>query len=1049
MSTYDELVNKLQEIFQIDRPDLDFGVYRILNARAKEIGQYLQNDLKAKVKSSLSTASDANREHLQQELADAVRTAESLDMPADSVPKVKDLKARLASMSGDTSEHEHAVFSHLLTFFARYYDKGDFISQRRYKGDTYAIPYAGEEVMLHWANKDQYYTKSSENFSNYSFALSDGRKVHFHLVSADTAKDNRKDNGQERRFVLCEARTSTRTDDDGSEIETDLKPVVSMDQELLLHFEYKAMPKSKQEELNGKAVDAILADPIVKSKWLDLARREPTDKQPNRTLLAKHFSNYTEKNSSDYFIHKDLGGFLRRELDFYIKNEVMHLDDLQNAQAITDIEKNLRQIQCIRSIGLDLIDFLAQLENFQKKLWLKKKFVVATHYCITLDRIPQDLYADIAANPRQWEQWKGLGMIAEAKAGELELHGNVGTVEYLQGYPFLMVDTALYTLDFKAKLLAGMDNLDDQCDGLLIHGDNFQALNLLQERYREQVKCVYIDPPYNTSASEIIYKNSYKHSSWLSFIYNTLILSKTTMNRENGTICGTIDDVEYKNFGLLFELVFGEVTGSVSIRIKPSGRPIPNGFAISHEYALFAKSNISYPIARLNHSEEQIARYRETDEKGPFFWEMFRKAGSNSNRSNRPTMYYPFCYDKNSQKIRILSMEYSEITGDYQLLEQPRVDEILVYPKKDDGTDGCWYFGLDRARLLVNEFKAIEQTDGSRWIYYRRRPNDGIQPTTVWFDSKYSATEHGTALLKNLFGEQEVFSYPKSIHAVVDCLTVSGLEESSNGLTLDYFAGSGTTGHAVINLNRQDQGKRKYILVEQGEYFDTVTKPRIQKVVYSDQWKEGKASTHQNGISHAFKVIQLESYEDTLNNLQLSRTKGQQELLDQMPAKVREDYLLRYMLEFESRAHLLGVDQFRKPFDCKLRVAIDSAGAMEERTIDLVETFNYLIGLRIKSVDTKRDKGIAWVEGTLPSGEKTLVLWRDCETVGYEELNRYCESRKINPHDTEFQVIYVNGDHNIPAVLTKTASEGGLTQSLKLRQIEPEFLSRMFDVEGV
>ena len=241
----------------------------------------------------------------------------------------------------------------------------------------------------------------------------------------------------------------------------------------------------------------------------------------------------------------------------------------------------------------------------------------------------------------------------------------------------------------------------------------------------------------------------------------------------------------------------------------------------------------------------------------------------------------------------------------------------------------------------------------------------------------------------------------------------------------------------------------QYILVEQGEYFDTVTKPRIQKVVYSADWKDGKATAPQTGISQAFKVLKLESYEDTLNNLQLRRTAQQQDLLTSLPQSAQEDYLLRYLLDIESRGSLLSVEQFNQPFDCKLKVAVDSAGAYEERSIDLVETFNYLIGLRVKHIDMQRDKGFVSVTGKLPTGEKTLVLWRDVETVDYETLNRLCAKLAINPADSEFEVVYINGDHNIPAVFTSTEAEGGITKTLKLRQIEPEFLSRMFAVEGV
>jgi adenine-specific DNA-methyltransferase len=268
------------------------------------------------------------------------------------------------------------------------------------------------------------------------------------------------------------------------------------------------------------------------------------------------------------------------------------------------------------------------------------------------------------------------------------------------------------------------------------------------------------------------------------------------------------------------------------------------------------------------------------------------------------------------------------------------------------------------------------------------------------------------------------------------------------GLIIDYFAGSGTTAHAVINLNRADNGKRKYILVEQGEYFDTILKPRIQKVVYSADWKDGKATAPETGISHAFKVLKLESYEDTLNNLQLRRTAQQQDLLDTLPQSAQEDYLLRYLLDIESRGSLLSVEHFNKPFDCTLKVTVDSAGAYEERSIDLVETFNYLIGLRVKHIDMQLEQGFVTVTGWLPSGEKTLVLWRDVERVDYEQLNRLCDKLAINPADSEFEVVYINGDHNIPTVFTTTEAEGGITKTLKIRQIEAEFLSRMFAVDG-
>jgi adenine-specific DNA-methyltransferase len=227
------------------------------------------------------------------------------------------------------------------------------------------------------------------------------------------------------------------------------------------------------------------------------------------------------------------------------------------------------------------------------------------------------------------------------------------------------------------------------------------------------------------------------------------------------------------------------------------------------------------------------------------------------------------------------------------------------------------------------------------------------------------------------------------------------------------------------------------------------------KVVYSADWQNGKATAPETGISHAFKVLKIESYEDTLNNLQLNRSEAQQSLLDTLSPDAQDDYLLRYLLNIESQGSILSVDSFRKPFNCTLKVAVDSAGACEERTIDLVETFNCLIGLRVKQIDAHLDRGFVAVTGTLPTGEKALVLWRDCEKWGFEEekdkgvrsLNVLCDKYAINPRDSEFDVVYINGDHNIPSIITGTEQEGGITKTLKIRQIEPEFLSSMFDGE--
>lgn len=530
MSKYNELVKKLKEIFQIDRPELDFGIYRILNARADEINDYLDNKLKAKIQSALADAGNANKSELEHQLQLTIKAAIDAGVdPADS-PKVQELKKQLAAMASGANEHENAVFSHLLTFFSRYYDNGDFISKRRYKGNTYAIPYSGEEVMLHWANKDQYYIKSGENFANYSFKLDDGRKVSFKLLAADTAKDNRKDNELDRCFVLIEPHVRTKIDEEGDEYEQEYKPVEVVKtssvidgklvetEELVIYFEYKAMKKgTKQDALVQSAISKILADKTVQQHWVDLAKRAPTEKNPSRTELERHLTTYTQRNTADYFIHKDLGGFLTNELDFYIKNEVMNLDNVQNAEVFSNIEKQLRMIQCLRAVALELIAFLAQIEHFQKKLWTKKKFVVGHEYLVSLSNLSDSLYDKIRTNKGQHDEWVELYAVNKIPGYSFPF-----TKDFLYKNNGMILDTKYFDLSFKEVFLTELTNVDDNLDGLLINSDNYQAINFLEGRYKDSIDCLYIDPPYNTAASEILYKNEYKHSSWNSLMYERI-----------------------------------------------------------------------------------------------------------------------------------------------------------------------------------------------------------------------------------------------------------------------------------------------------------------------------------------------------------------------------------------------------------------------------------------------------------------------------------------------------------------------------------------------
>jgi adenine-specific DNA-methyltransferase len=1095
----------LRQLFQIEAADLDFGIYRIMNAKREEITRFLNDELLPQVRECLGLYERESRAVLQAELEKAKEQAKALGFedPAQA-PKVKEPQERY-NAAFDIKEAENEVFSHLYNFFRRYYSEGDFISQRRYKEDykkgPYAIPYHGEEVKLFWANYDQYYIKTSEYLRNYTFKLPSGKRVHFKLGEADTEKDNnRPQNGKERRFILSEK-----------------KPLAEENGELVIRFEYRPDPqKRKQADLNAEAVKRIgsmiingsrrlrkdwlfllkkppteknlnprllkehLTDytarttsdhfilnvntakrtysmitnsPVLREDWLFLLKKLPTEKhpnrtpekRPNRTLLEKHLTDYTARNTFDYFIHKDLGGFLRQELDFYIKNEVMHLDDIKNETA-PRVEQYLSKIKAIRRIAHKIIDFLAQLENFQKKLWLKKKFVVETQYCVTLDRVPEELYPEIAANEEQRKEWVRLFAINELQ-GDLTKPGYSEplTVEFLKSNPYLVLDTRHFSEDFKRRLLASFDDLDEQCDGLFIHSENFQALNLLMERYRGQVKCIYIDPPYNTGNDQFIYKDNYQHSSWLSMMADRLALMADFL-RDDGALFVSIDENERDHLRILAEGVLGkECYLNTFVWINNlKGRQISGrGAARTHEYVLtFGRKGIGTFIAPVKKFKDIMpSAYKgfdyETKEDAVGSYVLKNElynTNSKFNEETRPNLVFNIHYNFSTGEIRFSDVDKNiEFEG-----------FVKIPPKKNnDGSHKyhAWRWGKEKIQRNKDDLEFIQTEEGVK-IYTKVR---GFETTTLKDILTDISTSEGGKELSHLFGDVAFPNYPKPVVLVE---VFAGQAGDDVDLIADFFAGSGPTAHAVINLNREDGGRRKYILVEMGEYFDTVLVPRIKKVVYSKDWKDGKPVSRE-GISHMFKYIRLESYEDTLNNLELKRTEQQnKELSPDDPQKYserksfREDYILHYMLDVESRGSpsLLNLDRFDDPFSYKLNIATSTAGETKPTVIDLVETFNYLIGLRVKTI--RYIDGVCVVTGTNPQGERVLILWRNTKKMDNDKLDEWFKTQGYDTKGQEFDLIYVNGDNNL-------GNFKRLAPTWKVRLIEEEFRVRMFDVQDV
>ena len=313
--------------------------------------------------------------------------------------------------------------------------------------------------------------------------------------------------------------------------------------------------------------------------------------------------------------------------------------------------------------------------------------------------------------------------------------------------------------------------------------------------------------------------------------------------------------------------------------------------------------------------------------------------------------------------------------------------------------------------------------------YYQfERAEEGQCATNWWPHDQFGHNQGASEMLSKMMGYKNSFSNPKPIELVKSIYQIANIK--SNDYILDYFLGSGTSIHSSIFIQRDINEVVKYIGVEMNEYINSVSKPRILKAIYSSSWDNGKP-TNRNGISQCFKYVRLEQYEDTLNNLQL---KNQQTSMG--GGGFNESYMLGYMLDTETRDSLLNLKWFENPFEMKLKATRDNE--LVETTVDMVETFNYLIGLNVETEDWHKDDNICVVTGrSHRDNAKTLVIWRNCKVIDNNTLNNFFDRMDFRTRDSEFDMIYVNGDNTLPNLKRDD-------ENWKVVLIEEEFTKRMF-----
>ena len=1006
----DRFQTLLRDLFQFDSADLDFGIYRIMNHKRDVVDRYIERELPGAIEKAVdegAMATESERARMFTETREKAIKAFGEDAIAPSGELVKyqetplgkeylrwRARTRHSESAGDVRRD---IYNHLHAFFRRYYQDGDFVPKRRYSWENpYVIPYNGEEVHFHWANRDQYYVKAAEHFTDYRYRTRSGVSVRFTVRSASVEQNDVK--GKNRFFFprLGEAVW------DGKHRTLE----VPFDHRLPTVAEAKELKKNGAQRTILERAEASVSEALASSLEAAKALLDPSDGETNASsLFIHHASRFARKRTSDFFIHRDLRAFLARELDYYLRSEVLGLRSLvAGGEARADAW--LDKVRIIREVGTNVIEFLAQIEGFQKMLWEKRKFVVDVQYCVAVRLVPDEFLPRVLECEAQWDEWRALGCVVEDDGLFAEGDESVARRGFLERNPGLLLDTRHFDPDFVDDLFAAIDDVDDMTDGVAIRSENWQALNLLGERYREALACVYIDPPYNTDASAILYKNDYKDSSWLSLMADRVSLSRALL-APTGILGCAIDDEEVSRLRMLMQDILPRELGTVVVRSNPAGRKSRGQLSPSHEFALFYGNDRASP-GSLKKTERELARYRFEDEIGRYDWNNLIRHGSNDRREDRPKLFFPI-YVSKDDRIRVPQLRWVADESRYEVLDAPKQDEVELLPIRSaeggEVIEKNWHHGPDKIRNNPQQYR-VRRKGTTIAIDFIIRMDMKAIPKTWWGEPRYASSNRGSRTSKDLFGGKP-FDYPKAVGLVEDCLRVGGLDASS--ATLDYFAGSGTTGHAVINLNREDGGRRKFILVEMGEHFGTVLMPRLKKVAFSPEWKSGRAvreATPEEAERgpRVIKYFSLESYEDALNNIELQQPdKGMFDV---------EDYMLRYMLRWETKgsATLLNVAALERPFDYKLRLNGNADG--EDVAVDLPETFNYLLGLAVRTRRIHHDDGRRYLVYTGRTRDKreAVVIWRDTEGWTLEDRERdrdFVESSGMTEGADE---IWMNGD---------------------------------------
>lgn len=934
------LQEKLKEIFEINNSDLDFGIYRIMKFREKEIKNFIDIELPKTIDSKFKSLESSSKNIFDKvkefeedsenktlvELYNSWNNQE-IENASKYNPKFKEYVNNKNSLkdSKKTSIESDDIYNWLNAFFTSYYDKWDFFKTRKQKW-TYKFEWW--DVGFTWATEGQYYIKSWKHFNNYTFLLNDDKKtkITFELLETKEAINNNKD-----KCKLIFGWTKDVIDEETWEVIESFTNIQIKDNEIVLFFEYK-------EWENKNNTDVIL-EVISKSPFAILTKFL-TDKKTEKTkVLDYHLTRFEAESKRDFFIHKDLKWFLNTELEDFINRVIWEKQTaiLWNVNLATEI---LKKLQVMREVSETIIDFIAGVEEYQKSIFEKKKFVVESEYCMTLDKVSKEFYDEILKNTEQIQEWKNLWFIDDTTKLDKA---------YLEANNTLVLDTKFFP-NLKSKILASFESLDEETNGLLINSENFQALNLMLEKYRWKVKCIYIDPPYNTWDDWFPYKDSFKHSSWLSMMEDRLNLWKDLL-KDDWVIFVSIDDREQDNLKLLLDKIFSN-----------------NNFVwIYHWFKSATPPNLSKKVKK---NLEYVFCYQKIKDNEKFLW-VLKESKSNDPLIKPQNSLKKLKFPAWSLIIKSDNKIYKKWT--YWTKKYPNImlDDLVIENNTNKFEVTFENTFIWTQENLLNELKnntRIFLTDKSLVLAYKKQEYwEEVPPNLIDKNVWVSTTEEAWKYLTSLFWK-DIFKYPKST-SLIEYLINFNIDNGE--IILDYFSGSWTTQEAIIN-NFEKWINCKYIWVEMWEYFENLQKPRIIKRIYSKNWDNWKPLDN-NWVSQIFQYQKLEQYEDSLNNLQEPQKLENQAFLNTELNKI----VYELNNNETSSISILNDDSFIKnPFSQTMKIGED-----DFKKVNFVDTFNYLLWINVEKYLISEDNKqviITWnKELSNWKIQKFFIVWFD------------------------------------------------------------------------